>query len=114
MDILEKVARSGRMYQFTLYREGDFYRCYDADAMLFTMWVEHSAWSMKYEKSMGTEVMMAELPVAEVENGNFSFEHIKRALASREWECNGDHVVFLLKKNLKQDYDVYWAAITGK
>jgi len=102
MTTAEKIQCSADKSQFTLYKEGIFYKCYNEDAMVFSKFVRASKISIKFVKNVGVKVMSLGFPVSAVEKGNLSLEHISEKIRAKKIEVSDDDVVlFWTKPELK-------------
>jgi len=114
MTIAEKIQCSADKTQFTLYKEGLFYKCYNEDAMVFVSNVREYKVSSKYIKSVGTTVYSIGFPVSEVEKGSLSLEYISEKIGASGFELSGSGVVFILDNiEVKTNYNT-WAETLKK
>jgi uncharacterized protein (TIGR02145 family) len=95
MTIAEKVSHSANRALFTLYKEGLFYKCYNADVMVFVIKVKNYKVSSKFVKSAGEKVYSIGFPSSEVLNGNLSFKSISEKIGAKsfeEWNAMQDFI----------------------
>lgn len=111
MTIAEKIKYSADRTKFTLYKEGLFYKCYNEDAMVFVQRVRAYKISSKFVKSIGAEVLSLGFPVSEVEKGNLTLLSISEAIGAESYNEESHGIVFSLKADIKQYYDVFQAEI---
>lgn len=105
MTIKEKTLRSAEKANFTLYKEGLFYKCYNEDAMIFVQSVKNYKVNSKFIKSANEIVYNVGFPVSEVEKGNLSLSFISDRICATSIEENEKYIVFSLPKEvLKQGY----------
>lgn len=113
MTLLEKIAASTDKAKFTLFKEGIFYKCYNADAMVFSERIKPYKISVRYVKSADAEVLSLGFPVSESEKGMLSLNEIGKLLDVKEFEDQNNYIVYYLKENLKEGYDI-WATTIGE
>ena len=107
MTIAQKIQCSADKTQFTLYKEGLFYKCYNEDAMVFSKCVKDYKISVKFVKNVGAMVMSLGFPISSVAKGNMSLEFISEKIGAKKNEENVDNVVFILDNaNVKRNYNI--------
>ena len=74
MTIVEKIILAKSNKQFTLFKEGLFYKCYNEDAMVFVKRVKKYKVNSKFIKSVGGVVNSIGFPVTEIEKESLSLE----------------------------------------
>jgi len=105
MTIKEKIQYSEDKTVFTLFKEGLFYKCYNADAMVFVKNVKAYKVSEKFVKSVGADVYSIGFPVSEVEKGKLTLEFITKKIEAKSFEIKDTEIIFLLNGgSLKYDY----------
>ncbi len=105
MTIKEKIQYSEDKTVFTLFKEGLFYKCYNADAMVFVKNVKAYKVSEKFVKSVGADVYSIGFPVSEVEKGKLTLEFITKKIEAKSFEIKDTEIIFLLNDgSLKYDY----------
>jgi len=97
MTIVDKIQCSSNKTQFTLYKEGLFYKCYNEDVMIFVIKVKNYKVSSKFVKSAREKVYSIGFPSSEVLNGNLSFESISEKIGAKRFEVKNELVEFYLK-----------------
>ena len=112
MTIAEKIDLAKRNKQFTLFKEGLFYKCYNEDAMLFVKRVKKYKVNSKFIKSVGGVVNSIGFPVTEIEKESLSLEMISAKLKAENFEKKNEDVVFLINDfEIKNDYEVWEQSI---
>ena len=96
MTIVDKIQCSSNKTQFTLYKEGLFYKCYNEDMMIFVIKVKNYKVSSKFVKSAREKVYSIGFPSSEVLNGNLSFESISEKIGAKRFEVKNELVEFYL------------------
>ena len=96
MTTAEKIALAKSNNNFTLFKEGLFYKCYNEDAMVFVQRLRAYKVSTKFIKIVGDTVYSIGFPVGEVEKGNLTLEFISEKLAAKGFEENEGNIIFLL------------------
>jgi len=96
MTIAGKIQCSADKTQFTLYKEGIFYKCYNEDAMVFVVNIRECKVSSKFIKSVWATVYSIGFPASEVEKGSLSLEYISEKIVASGFEVSGNAVVFIL------------------
>ena len=71
MTIVEKIILAKSNKQFTLFKEGLFYKCYNEDAMVFVKRVKAYKVNSKFIKSVGGVVNSIGFPVTEIEKNKW-------------------------------------------
>ena len=108
MTLLEKTKNSAKGNIFTLYKEGMFYKCYNEDSMVFSLFVRAYKIRIKFVKNVGAKVMSLGFPVSEVEKGNLSLEFILEKIRAKSFEVSGDDVIFILDNaGVKSNYNIW-------
>ena len=108
MTIAKKIQYSTEKKQFTLHKEGLFYKCYNEDAMVFVQKVKEYKTISKFVKNVGAKVHSIEFPKNEIEKGNFTSESISEKIGAKSYEVKDENIVFLLKDgDIKNDYKVW-------
>lgn len=105
MSIAEKIRFSVDKERFTLFKEGLFYKTYNADAMVFVQKVKAYKVSHKLIKSVGAQVLSVGFPASEINKGNLTFEYISERIGAEEFKIETKKVSFYLKKDIKQGFD---------
>lgn len=114
MTIAGKIQCSAVKTQFTLYKEGIFYKCYNEDVMVFVANIREYKVSSKFIKSVGATVYSIGFPVSEVEKGSLSLEYISEKIGASGFEVSGNAVVFILDDiEVKTNYNT-WAETLKK
>ena len=112
MTTVEKIILAKSNKQFTLFKEGVFYKCYNEDAMLFIKRVKEYKVNSKFIKSAGSVVHSIGFPVSETEKENLSFEIICEKISAENFEKKNENVVFLINDfEIKNDYEVWEQSI---
>ena len=114
MKTAEKIARSRDKSIFTLHKEGLFYKCYNEDAMLFAKHIRPYKVTSKYVKSASAEVLSLGFPLREIENGKLSFKNISEVLGCEQYEETNGQVIFDLKNEIKQNFEVFRNSVIEK
>ncbi len=99
MNTTEKIQLSRDNKQFTLYKEGLFYKCYNEDAMVFVQKVKEYKVSSKYVKATGSNVYSVGFPASEVDKGKLSFDDISTKIEAQRFEIKNELVLFYLKNS---------------
>lgn len=107
MTIVEKIECCADRTKFTLFKEGLFYKCYNADAMVFSKRVKNYSVTARFVKSASDYVLSLGFPGTEVENGKLSFPAIQTALSSSSFGETEGGVQFVISSDLKQGYHDY-------
>ena len=112
MTIVEKIILAKSNKQFTLFKEGLFYKCYNEDAMVFVKRVKAYKVNSKFIKSVGGVVNSIGFPVTEIEKESLSLEMISAKLKAENFEKKNEDVVFLINDfEIKNDYEVWEQSI---
>ena len=112
MTTVEKIILAKSNKQFTLFKEGLFYKCYNEDAMLFVKRVKKYKVNSKFIKSVGGVVNSIGFPVTEIEKESLSLEMISAKLKAENFEKKNEDVVFLMNDfEIKNDYEVWEQSI---
>ena len=112
MTTVEKIILAKNNKQFTLFKEGLFYKCYNEDAMLFVKRVKKYKVNSKFIKSTGSVAHSIGFPVSETEKENLSFEIICEKISAENFEKKNENVVFLINDfEIKNDYEVWEQSI---
>jgi hypothetical protein len=108
----KKIQYSAVNKQFTLHKEGLFYKCYNEDAMVFVQKVKDYKLISKFVKNVGAKVISLGFPISSVEKGNMSLEFISEKIGAIKFEVNVDNVVFILDNaNVKSNYTIWAEAL---
>lgn len=108
MTIVEKIQYSEDKTVFTLYKEGLLYKCYNADAMVFSKRVKNYKVNSKFIKSLGAAVFSLGFPVSEVAKGNLSLASVSEKIGAKGFEeCDGNIVFSLNDIDIKNDYEAW-------
>ena len=111
MTISEKLRSSTDKAVFTLFKEGLFYKCYNEDAMVFVQKVKEYKVNLKFIKSVGDDVLSLGFPVSEVEKENLKLQLISEAIDAVEYNEKPYGVVFILKKDIKQNFTDFYKEV---
>jgi hypothetical protein len=85
MTIAKKIQYSAVKKQFTLHKEGLFYKCYNEDAMVFVQKVKDYKLISKFVKNVGVKVHSIGFPKSEIEKGNLTFESISEKIGAKSY-----------------------------
>jgi hypothetical protein len=88
MTIVDKIQYSSNKTQFSLYKEGLFYKCYNQDAMVFSKRVKNYKVNSKFIKSLGAAVFSLGFPASELAKG-----HLSLAFISEKIEANNSEII---------------------
>jgi hypothetical protein len=106
MTIIQKIEISAHITNFTLFKEGLFYKCYNEDAMVFVEKVRQYKVNAKFVKSVGKIVYSIGFPVAEVDKGNLTLEYISERIGAFHFDENGRGLVFKIgESEVKKNYN---------
>lgn len=114
MTLLEKTKNSINSKVFTLYKEGLFYKCFNEDAMVFSQRVKDYKVTPKFVKSVGAAVLSLGFPVSEVDKGNLTLLSISESVGALSYKDEPEGIVFLLKEDIKQNYNKFQAVIISE
>jgi hypothetical protein len=94
MTIKEKIECCAVKTRFTLFKEGLFYKCYNADAMVFSKRVKNYKVNSKFIKSLGAAVFSLGFPMSEVTKGNLSLASVSEKIGAKGFEeCDGKQLL---------------------
>jgi hypothetical protein len=96
MTIVDKIQYSSNKTQFSLYKEGLFYKCYNQDAMVFSKRVKNYKVNSKFIKSLGAAVFSLGFPLSEVAKGNLSLAFISKKIEANNSKIIDGNIFLLL------------------
>lgn len=106
MTIIEKTKHAAQKSQFTFYKEGVFYKCYNEDALVFVTNIRNYKVNSKFIKSVGDTVHSIGFPESEVRKGRLSLKYISEKIGASGFEVIDNSVVFVLDNvEVKGNYD---------
>lgn len=114
MTIAEKIEYSEDKTVFTLFKEGLFYKCYNADAMVFVQKIKEYKVSSKFVKSVSAEVLSLGFPVSEVEKGKLTLEFISERMGASRFKVSDNDVIFILDETAVKSNYIVWAETIKK
>lgn len=108
MNIAEKIQYAADKKVVTFFKEGLFYKCYNADAMVFSKRVKNYKVNSKFIKSLNAAVFSLGFPVSEVVKGNLSLTSVSEKIGANGFEESNGNIVFSLNDfDIKNDYEAW-------